>query len=97
MHTHARAPTHTHRCNAVVAVLSYTGYDMEDACIINKSSYARAHAHASFRCSVYALRRYERGFGHASVYVTKYFDLEDDHHLKGGQWRCVRVCVCVRV
>ena len=33
------------------------------------------------------LRRYERGFGHASVYVTKYFDLDDDHHLKGGQWR----------
>ena len=32
-------------------------------------------------------RRYERGFGHASVYVTKYFDLDDDHHLKGGQWR----------
>jgi len=33
--------------NAVVAVLSYTGYDMEDAMIVNKSSLARGFAHAT--------------------------------------------------
>jgi len=44
--------------NAVVAVISYTGYDMEDAMIINKSSF-------------------QRGFGHASVYTTTTFDLND--------------------
>lgn len=34
-------------CNAVVAVISYTGFDMEDAMIINKSSFERGFGHAS--------------------------------------------------
>lgn len=33
--------------NAVVAVLSHTGYDMEDAMILNKSAVERGFAHAS--------------------------------------------------
>ncbi|RLN67078.1 hypothetical protein BBJ29_004998 [Phytophthora kernoviae] len=33
--------------NAVVAVISYTGFDMEDAMILNKASYERGFGHAS--------------------------------------------------
>lgn len=33
--------------NAIIAVISYTGYDMEDAMIINKSADERAKAHGS--------------------------------------------------
>lgn len=32
--------------NAIVAVIAYTGYDMEDAMILNKSSFERGFAHA---------------------------------------------------
>lgn len=41
--------------NAVVAVISYTGYDMEDAMILNKSAYERGFGHGC----VYKSMRYE--------------------------------------
>lgn len=44
---HYRIDDHSNGCNAVVAVLSYTGYDMEDAMIIGKGSYDRGFGHAS--------------------------------------------------
>ncbi|KAL6767395.1 hypothetical protein ACKKBF_B35095 [Auxenochlorella protothecoides x Auxenochlorella symbiontica] len=47
--------------NAVVAVLAYTGYDMEDAMILNKSSIERGFAHASIYKSINVNLRDERG------------------------------------
>ena len=38
--------------NAVVAVISYTGYDMEDAMLINKMSYERGFGHGSVYLNV---------------------------------------------
>ena len=58
--------------NAVVAVLSYTGYDMEDAMMINKSSMERGLAHASmYKCETIDLAK-EKGdtkwaFGRGTV------------------------------
>ncbi len=46
---------------AVVAVLSYTGYDMEDAMIINKSSMERGFAHGSLHKTEQVNLREDRG------------------------------------
>lgn len=47
-------------CNAVVAVISYTGYDMEDAMIINKSSFERGFGHGMvYKTLEYAINKEE--------------------------------------
>ncbi|KAL4423560.1 hypothetical protein ABPG77_004600, partial [Micractinium sp. CCAP 211/92] len=47
--------------NAIVAVLAYTGYDMEDAMILNKSSVERGFAHAYLYKTEQIDLREERG------------------------------------
>ncbi|XP_052744867.1 DNA-directed RNA polymerase I subunit RPA2 [Bicyclus anynana] len=51
--------------NAILAVISYTGYDMEDAMIINKSAYERGFAAGTvYKASVLELK-------HASSYFCR--------------------------
>ena len=70
--------------NAVVAVLSYTGYDMEDAMIINKSSYEQGFGHGCvYKTVEYVLNKEEnvkrppkfKLFKSAPAEAQKLFDL----------------------
>lgn len=47
LHDHYAMDGYPQGVNAVVAVISYTGYDMEDAMIINKSALERGFGHGS--------------------------------------------------
>lgn len=47
MHSDVKMDEYPNGANAVVAVISYTGYDMEDSMILNKSSFERGFGHAS--------------------------------------------------
>ncbi|TGO50342.1 hypothetical protein BOTNAR_0396g00060 [Botryotinia narcissicola] len=48
--------------NSVVAVISYTGYDMDDAMIINKYAHERGFGHGT----IYKTKKYELEEGHKS-------------------------------
>lgn len=56
--------------NAVVAVLAYTGFDMEDAMIINKSSMERGFAHGCMYKSEMLVRR-----GNSHPYMIIYIHI----------------------
>lgn len=45
MYDHYKLDDYPLGTNAIVAVVSYSGYDMEDAMILNKSSFQRGFAH----------------------------------------------------
>eukprot|EP01033_Poteriospumella_lacustris_P006155 gene6155-4419_t len=52
-----------HGCNAVVAVISYTGYDMEDAMIINKGAFERGFGYGSvYKTKFFDLDEEEKRF-----------------------------------
>jgi DNA-directed RNA polymerase I subunit RPA2 len=58
--------------NAVVAVISYTGYDMEDASIINKSSHERGYGYGTIYKSEFIDLSGDRG---RSGPITQFFGL----------------------
>lgn len=60
--------------NAVVAVISYTGYDMEDAMIINKAAYERGFMHGSmYKTFVIDLEDEEKRASRDGDKVSLYF------------------------
>ncbi|KAL9113604.1 MAG: hypothetical protein Q9227_002342 [Pyrenula ochraceoflavens] len=72
--------------NAIVAVISYTGYDMDDAMIINKSSHERGFGDGTiFKTKVYALE--ESGRARSSkTDIKKLFGFAPTGALE-GRWR----------
>jgi DNA-directed RNA polymerase I subunit RPA2 len=61
--------------NAVVAVISYTGYDMEDAMILNKSSHERGFGYGTIYKSVIVDLKEQRGAGKSNSSPTLHFGL----------------------
>jgi DNA-directed RNA polymerase I subunit RPA2 len=69
--------SHPSGTNAVVAVLSYTGYDMEDAMIINKSAYERGLGHGIvYKTKTKKINEYVRGQKGRSEYKYRLLDTE---------------------
>lgn len=74
--------------NAVVAVISYTGYDMDDAMIINKSAHERGFGHGTiYKTKIYSLDEKEaRGRGKAKKAPSKLFGFAPGGLVK-AEWR----------
>ena len=72
--------------NAVVAVISYTGYDMDDAMIINKSSHERGFGDGTiFKTKLYPLE--EKGRARTTrTDIKKLFGFAPSGVIEGG-WR----------
>jgi len=71
--------------NAVVAVISYTGYDMEDAMILNKSSHERGFAYGSVYKSQVVDLRDMRGSNKSLTAPSLHFGLGPDIRMGGDR------------
>jgi DNA-directed RNA polymerase I subunit RPA2 len=74
--------------NAVVAVISYTGYDMDDAMIINKSAHERGFAHGT----IYKTKKETlednngRAKSRSAKAITKLFGFAPDGYIR-AEWK----------
>jgi DNA-directed RNA polymerase I subunit RPA2 len=73
--------------NAVVAVISYTGYDMEDAMILNKSAHERGFAYGTVYKSEIVDLKNVPGASKASTSTTLHFGLGRDITTQPGDNR----------
>jgi DNA-directed RNA polymerase I subunit RPA2 len=71
--------------NAIVAVISYTGYDMEDAMILNKSSLERGFAHGTVYKSEIVNLKDVPGASKTSNTITLHFGLGLDIRTGGDK------------
>ncbi|KAK5131579.1 DNA-directed RNA polymerase I subunit RPA2 [Meristemomyces frigidus] len=73
--------------NAVVAVISYTGYDMDDAMILNKSAHERGFGHGTiYKAKKIDLAEENKGSKGRSSVVTHMFGFAPGGLIK-AQWR----------
>ncbi|OJA08010.1 hypothetical protein AZE42_01099 [Rhizopogon vesiculosus] len=71
--------------NAIVAVISYTGYDMEDAMILNKSAHERGFGYGTVYKSQIVDLKEMRGAAKSSASPTLHFGLGPDICLVQGE------------
>ncbi|KAI0686786.1 beta and beta-prime subunits of DNA dependent RNA-polymerase [Cytidiella melzeri] len=71
--------------NAVVAVISYTGYDMEDAMILNKSAHERGFGYGTIYKSQIVDLKDLQGRAHSSSAPTLHFGFGYDIKTDGAQ------------
>jgi len=71
--------------NAIVAVISYTGYDMEDAMILNKSAHERGFAYGSVYKSQVVDLRDMRGSNKSLTAPSLHFGLGPDIRMSGDR------------
>ncbi|KAJ9315117.1 hypothetical protein DTO271D3_4570 [Paecilomyces variotii] len=73
--------------NAVVAIISYTGYDMDDAMIINKSSHERGFGYGTvYKTKIHSLDEKDSRRGKSRREVTKLFGFAPGDLIK-AEWR----------
>ncbi|KAJ6141536.1 DNA-directed RNA polymerase I subunit RPA2 [Penicillium chermesinum] len=68
--------------NAIVAIISYTGYDMDDAMIINKSAHERGFGHGTiYKTKIHSLAEKERRKSRREI--TKLFGFAPGDEVRG--------------